>query len=810
MTHGCFQFGDYRLDIRRRELCRGAAPVELQLKVFDTLAWLIQHRDRAVGRDELIAAVWGKVDVSDNVLGQIIGRARQAVGDDGSRQHTIHTVPRFGYRWVAATTFVESPALDAGMATSGALPESARSVHGDRPQPDSPSQTATGRRPWRSTRRWLLLALIGSLLLLTLWWSLIGPRAPQPTQGLASDGRAGMVLPVITDPDPELAWMRLGVADFIAERLRRYGLAVMPTETMVALSHGWQAAQPSADELTELTRDGAVGPILRSRAVQDGGEWLIEIENIADASKPEKAQGRAADVLVAAGIAVDRLQHSLGFQPPAPAAAAQNLPLDQILQQVRAAILADDLAHARALLDAIEATLSKHPDVILERAQIDLASGQVERPLEVLTGLAADPDLRADPLRHARVLHALGHAHLLSFEFALARQDYSAGIALLTPPGNLQQNNLLGRLLLSRGRVALQQHEVAAAEVDHSNARLALESSGDQVGLARLNNNQAVLLLYEKNQPEAALPLMAKVADQARSFHDASGEARARINLMSIARLLLAADDAQRQSDRLQQLTQQIADPSLRQLAQLTLARRLTDRGQLSGARAILQANGLPVSESSDPALAQLALALRAQLEFSAGRFEQVQQAAVGALQAELADADSREYALTWLADIRARRALGRPDQASEQTLRMQAWANRSDDPIPHLYASLAVAENTARGDADDANDDGEHAWQQAHALAAELRIPFEQLQVARSHAQRLLDQGRTTLAVAVIDRVAAYGPTQFDAALLQLRLYHRLGQTRAWATALARAQELAGERVLPDALVIAPGAGRR
>src|SRR5690606_29434163 len=34
-------------------------------------------------------------------LGQVIVRTRRAVGDDGQSQHTVLTVPRYGFRWVA-------------------------------------------------------------------------------------------------------------------------------------------------------------------------------------------------------------------------------------------------------------------------------------------------------------------------------------------------------------------------------------------------------------------------------------------------------------------------------------------------------------------------------------------------------------------------------------------------------------------------------------------------------------------------------------------------------------------------------------
>ena len=115
-----YHFGDHRLDPAMRELRHGDVEVALPAKSFECLVYLCEHRDRAVGRDELISAVWGRADVSDAVLAQTLLRARRAVGDTGSEQTTVRTIPRFGYRWMAPVV-VES--------TDGIL-----SGHGD-PEP---------------------------------------------------------------------------------------------------------------------------------------------------------------------------------------------------------------------------------------------------------------------------------------------------------------------------------------------------------------------------------------------------------------------------------------------------------------------------------------------------------------------------------------------------------------------------------------------------------------------------------------------------------------------------------------------------
>ena len=50
-----YVFGDYTLDTDRYELCRAGTPVALGPKPFALLTYLLQHRDRVVAKEELLA-----------------------------------------------------------------------------------------------------------------------------------------------------------------------------------------------------------------------------------------------------------------------------------------------------------------------------------------------------------------------------------------------------------------------------------------------------------------------------------------------------------------------------------------------------------------------------------------------------------------------------------------------------------------------------------------------------------------------------------------------------------------------------------
>jgi TolB-like protein len=95
-------FGDYVIDVERRELRRAKTPVHVEPQVFDLLVYLVQNRDRVVSKEDLIASVWGGRIVSDSTLTSRINAARNAVGDSGEDKKLIRTIARKGFRFIGA------------------------------------------------------------------------------------------------------------------------------------------------------------------------------------------------------------------------------------------------------------------------------------------------------------------------------------------------------------------------------------------------------------------------------------------------------------------------------------------------------------------------------------------------------------------------------------------------------------------------------------------------------------------------------------------------------------------------------------
>jgi DNA-binding winged helix-turn-helix (wHTH) protein len=84
---------------------RSGTPIPLRPQAFAVLRCLAERPGRLVSKDELMAAVWPVVAVTDDSLVQAIGDIRRAIGDEAHA--VIRTVPRRGYRLVPPKTDAE-------------------------------------------------------------------------------------------------------------------------------------------------------------------------------------------------------------------------------------------------------------------------------------------------------------------------------------------------------------------------------------------------------------------------------------------------------------------------------------------------------------------------------------------------------------------------------------------------------------------------------------------------------------------------------------------------------------------------------
>ncbi len=101
-----YQFDSFSLDPLERRLFSGEAPIELNSRYFDALLLLLTHPGTLLSKERFLQEVWKGIPVTDEVLTQCIKTLRRQLGDSATQPHLIETVPKHGYRFIAAVSCV--------------------------------------------------------------------------------------------------------------------------------------------------------------------------------------------------------------------------------------------------------------------------------------------------------------------------------------------------------------------------------------------------------------------------------------------------------------------------------------------------------------------------------------------------------------------------------------------------------------------------------------------------------------------------------------------------------------------------------
>ena len=99
-----FCFGPFRLDVAERLLLRDGEPITLPPKAFETLLVLVQNSGRLITKRDLMNRLWPDAFVEEANLANNISLIRKVLDDDRQEGKYIETVPKSGYRFVAAVT----------------------------------------------------------------------------------------------------------------------------------------------------------------------------------------------------------------------------------------------------------------------------------------------------------------------------------------------------------------------------------------------------------------------------------------------------------------------------------------------------------------------------------------------------------------------------------------------------------------------------------------------------------------------------------------------------------------------------------
>lgn len=89
-----FRFDGFELRPSLRQVIADGTPLALGARTFDLLLTLVEHRDRVLAHDELLALCWPGLVVEENNLRQQVAALRRALGHE-----VVVTVPGRGYRF---------------------------------------------------------------------------------------------------------------------------------------------------------------------------------------------------------------------------------------------------------------------------------------------------------------------------------------------------------------------------------------------------------------------------------------------------------------------------------------------------------------------------------------------------------------------------------------------------------------------------------------------------------------------------------------------------------------------------------------
>lgn len=157
---GALQIGDWALTPATHALRRGPIEHRLPKRLVRLLQVLAEQPGHTFSREQLLERVWDRRLVNDEVLSRAIAELRGLLGDDARAPAYIETLPKTGYRLIAAVSRPRS-APDPGA-----------------PDPTTPAPTPPAAPARRPAARWRLGAAVLVALALLAWWQRPGEVAP--------------------------------------------------------------------------------------------------------------------------------------------------------------------------------------------------------------------------------------------------------------------------------------------------------------------------------------------------------------------------------------------------------------------------------------------------------------------------------------------------------------------------------------------------------------------------------------------------------------------------------------------------------
>src|SRR5262245_61786219 len=216
-----YRLNDIEIDTSRVCLKRDGAEQHLRQQTFKVLAYLLEQRQRVVSKNEIIEEIWPDTAVTDNALEQCLAEIRKVLGDDSRNPRFIKTIPRAGYRFIAAVEAVTpSELID--------QPSEQTSVREPKPERSREESHSVAPQTARPFVRRPLVIFTALILVVGLAFGIYLFRQRSSASSLSvtlpqETGKRPIAVMFFDNESssPDLDWLREGLADMIITDLSR-------------------------------------------------------------------------------------------------------------------------------------------------------------------------------------------------------------------------------------------------------------------------------------------------------------------------------------------------------------------------------------------------------------------------------------------------------------------------------------------------------------------------------------------------------------------------------------------------------------
>ena len=509
-----YRFGDVLIDLDSREIHRDGDRVEVEAKVFDLIALLLDNRGRAVDKRELNAALWGDRPVTDAALSQQLRKARRALGDDGNAQRIIRTVHGRGLLWVAEVVEARPDATTNGALDDGAV------TSPPAPAPAPSSRGLAGRA--------FALAAAGLLLVLAIaaWWPRDAADPPAPAVPRIA------VLP-LDDQSGEaaLGWTRSGLMGLMSGLLEQGGrVDVVAARNVQAVDAA--AAVPDPAQARRLRHSLGATHLVATRLRRVGPVYEFDLHLLVPGGTGRDAILHGDAPAPLAVEAVQRVRQWLSLDNPRAVAGRAGSPLlaNPFLAQAHArgldAQLRGDHAAARRYF---EICLDQDPGLAWPRLGLAIAQGETgefDASARNATQVAAAARELGDDELLVAALRQLGSIAFRRGDLDGAAVHVDAALEDLSPARPLA----LTELLVARASIDDERGDFSRSRAGFERALSLARETGNRRGEALVLVNLASL---ENGAGDAAAAgrLLRSGLEAAREAGDGSLEAVTLVNL---------------------------------------------------------------------------------------------------------------------------------------------------------------------------------------------------------------------------------------------------------------------------------------